>query len=90
MILEGNGISSYEILSVVETESFFERKIGVIWVETWVAKNELLVDAGEDPFGADVGERAIQTIARRPFRAAEWARGEKAGRGYSKRDLKAI
>lgn len=30
MILEGNGISRYEILSVVETESFFERKIGVI------------------------------------------------------------
>lgn len=90
MILEGNGVSRYEILGVVETESFFERKIGVIWIETWVAKNELLVDASEDPSGADAGERVIQTIASRPFKTADWAKGEKAGRGYNKRDLKPI
>lgn len=36
-----------------------------------MAKNELLLDAGEDPSGADAGERVIQTIVRRPFKAAD-------------------
>lgn len=33
-ILDGIGVCRYEIFSVVDTKSYFERKIGVIRVET--------------------------------------------------------